>query len=152
MDTPQPTAPAVPDLQVMTDAIVNSPTLRALDKQLDRLAISADAKALLRDLARLSLTVGEAVLNVGRRIVGFIIDLAQRYPNTAFGVIVGVVITLLIAAVPFIGPFLAGFLGPLMMAFGIAIGALRDMGDASLRQRITILEGEFRAINPTVQG
>lgn len=152
MDKPVPTAAAAPDLSVMTAAIVQSPTLRALDKQLDRLSISADAKALLRDLARLSVTVGAAALNIGRRIVGFIMDLAQRYPNTAFGVIVGVVLTLLIAAVPFIGPFLAGFLGPLMIAFGLAVGAIRDMGDAELRSRVSILEGEFRTINPIVQG
>jgi hypothetical protein len=152
VEKPITTGSAAPDLQVMTDAIMNSPTLRLLDKHLDRLAISADAKALLRDLARLSLKVGEAALNVGRRIVGFILDLARRFPNTAFGVIVGVVITLLIAAVPFIGPFLAGFLGPLMIAFGIAVGALRDMGDAELRSRVSILEGEFRTINPTAGG
>lgn len=150
MDKQTSATEAAPDLAVITEAITKSPTLRALEKQLDRLEISADAKALLRDLGRLSLTIGEAAVQVGRRIVGFILDLARRFPSTAFGVIVGVVITALIAAVPFIGPFLAGFVGPLMIAFGLGVGAIKDMGDAGLRSRITVLEDEFRTIAPTV--
>lgn len=152
MDKPISELEAGSDVRAMTDAIQNSPTIRQLQKHIDRLAISADAKALLCDLGRLSMTVGDAVLQVGRRIVGFILDLAKRFPNTAFGVVVGVVLTMLIAAVPFIGPFLAGFLGPLMIAFGLTVGAVRDMGDASLRARMAALECEFRAMNPAAGG
>jgi hypothetical protein len=134
---------------VLEQKIAESLPVREIDKHLRRLPISADAKALLSDLARLTWTVGEHVVQIGRRIIGFILDLVKQFPNTAFGVVIGVTLTALIAAVPFLGPLLAPFLGPLLVAFGLAAGAVQDMRETALRTRVAILEAEMRALKPT---
>lgn len=129
--------------------IAGSLTIRKIDEHIRRLPISADAKALISNLAKTTWAVGEHVVQIGRRIISFILDLAKQFPNTAFGVIIGITLTALIAAVPFLGPLLAPFLGPLLIAFGLAAGAVQDMRETALRTRVAILEAEMQALKPT---
>lgn len=127
--------------------IDQSLTVRQIEKFLDRVDMSPDAKALLSDLMRVTIKVGTTVLQIGRQILTFIIDLVARFPNTTFGVIVGVVLTMLVAAVPLIGGVLAGVIGPLLIAFGIGMGAINDMRDASLRGKVAEFATKLNTIN-----
>jgi hypothetical protein len=110
--------------------------LRAVLDRIDRLEMSADAKALLRDLARITIRVGEVVVAIGRKVVDFAFELIKAFPNTLFGVIVGLIVAALVASVPVIGAMLA----PVVVAFGIAKGALEDVKDSGLRGRVADLE------------
>ncbi len=114
-----------------------------LRSQIDRMALSADAKALINDLSNVVIEVGGRLVDVGRQIVAFILDLARRYPNTAFGLIVAAVISSLIASIPLFGPILAPLLAPLLLAFGIAAGAIADLRNAPMNARIKVLEQHF---------
>lgn len=136
-------------LSIFEQKVAESLPLRKIDEHLRRLPISADAKALLADLAKVTWKVGETAIQIGRRIISFILDLVKQFPHTAFGVIVGVTLTALIGAVPFLGPLLAPFLGPLLVAFGLAVGAVQDMRETALRTRVSILEAEMQALKPT---
>ncbi|ULB12585.1 hypothetical protein ORIO_22735 (plasmid) [Cereibacter azotoformans] len=47
--------------------VSRSQPLRLLLDRIERLNVSADVKALLRDLARITVRVGEAVVSIGKR-------------------------------------------------------------------------------------
>lgn len=118
-------------------AVINSAgPLRTVIDRIDQLELSADAKALLRDLARITIRVGEAVVAIGRKVVDFAFELVKAFPNTIFGVIVGLIVAALVSTVPVFGAFLA----PLAVAFGLATGALEDVKDGGLRARVLDLE------------
>lgn len=68
--------------------------------QLDRLTISADAKAIIFDISEVCATVGDQIFVIGRYVVSFILDLVRQFPNTAFGAVVGFVVSSLIASIP----------------------------------------------------
>lgn len=97
---------------------------------------SADAKALLRDLARITVRVGEVVVAIGRKVVDFAFELMKAFPNTVFGVIIGLIVAALVGSVPVLGALLA----PLAVAFGLAKGALEDVKNSGLRGRVADLE------------
>lgn len=116
-----------------------------LRSHIDRLDVSADAKALLNDLLEVVIEIGGQVISAGQRIVAFVFDTMRRFPNTAFGVIVALVISTLIASIPLLGAVLGPLLTPLLLAFGLAAGALADMQDGPIRSRIAKLEQHFAA-------
>lgn len=116
------------------------PTKRDLRAQIDRLSLSADAKAVLNDILEVVIDVGGRVISVGREILTFVLDMIRRYPNTAFGLIVALVISTLIASIPLLGVVLGPLMAPLFLAFGLAAGALADLKDAGMRARVAQLE------------
>ncbi len=122
------------------------PPKRVLRDRIDRLSVSADAKALLNDLLEMAIEVGGRVI-AGRRILAFVFDLVERFPNTAFGVIVASVVSTLIASIPLLGLVLGPLLSPLLLAFGLAAGAIADLKDAPLRARVGALERHFASAN-----
>jgi hypothetical protein len=126
-------------------ALAPPPSKRALREQIDRLSVSADAKAILNDLLGVVIDVGGRVIAAGRQILAFIFDLVRRFPNTTFGVIVALVVSSLIASIPLLGLILGPFLSPLLLAFGLVAGAIADLKDAPLRARVSDLEQYFAA-------
>ncbi len=54
------------------------------------------------------------------------LDLLQLFPRTSFGLIIAVIATALVTAVPFLGPWLAAFIGPLLKVFALSVGAVSD--------------------------
>lgn len=125
-------------------ALEPAPPRRELRDRIDRLALSADAKALLDDLLDVVIDIGGKIIAAGRQIVAFIFDLARRFPNTSFGVIVALVISSLVASIPLLGLVLGPLLSPLLLAFGLAAGAIADLKDAPLRARVSDLERHFK--------
>jgi hypothetical protein len=137
-------------------------------KAINRLPVSADAKALIMKISQITIRVGEQVIRLGRLIVSFSLDLAKRFPNTTFAVIIGLVMTGLVSQIAWIGPILVGFVGPILLIAGIAWGSVKDQREASLNRRIellakigeadrdglldrlAILEGSFRAAEAVV--
>lgn len=120
--------------------VSRSQPLRLLLDRIERLNVSADVKALLRDLARITVRVGEAVVSIGRKIIDFVFELVKSYPNTTFGLAIGLVVGTLVAGVPLLGPLLGPILTPLLSAFGVTLGALEDLKDGGVRRRIDDLE------------
>jgi hypothetical protein len=139
-----------------------------IEKAISRLPISADSKALIMKISQVAIRVGEHVVRLGRLIVSFALDLVKRFPNTAFVIIIGLVILSLVGQIAWVGPFLAGFLGPILLVAGVAWGAVKDLEQASMQKRIellarigeadraglldrlALLEGQFRAAEAVV--
>lgn len=127
-------------------ATATLPSRAELRDQIERLAIPADAKAVLDGLAGVTVRVGSTLIHAGRHILVFILEAVRMFPHTTFGLIAASVISMLIAAVPFLGVVLAPMLTPLLLAFGLAAGALADLRDGALRGRIRRLEDDFLSL------
>ncbi|WP_137109261.1 hypothetical protein [Rhodobacter sp. SY28-1] len=133
----------------LSDVLVDfekAPTLRGLQEKVDRLSISADAKSILMDVAKVTLAVGGKVIAIGRKILAFAIELAGKFQNVIFGVIIALIMSMVLATLPLLGPTIAALLTPLMVALGVGRGATEDFKNMSvqreidgLKQRMSIL-------------
>ena len=113
--------------------------IRMLERRIEKLDISADAKALTMDLARLTMKVGNQIVAIGRKIISVVFDLARKFPMTSFGTCVGLAVSLLIGSIPVLGPLLAPIFGPILIAFGLTLGALQDAANHAARQSLNDL-------------
>jgi len=123
---------------------------RQLLDHIDRLTISADAKAILANLVDAGTEIGGKLVYVGRRILDFALETMKLFPNTAFGLILAFVVATLIATVPLLGAILSPVLTPLLLAFGLASGAIADLRDAAISARVRRLADEFSAMTGAV--
>ena len=123
-------------------------SMSVIARRIDELPLSADAKAILLDIAKVTVDVGGKLLRVGQRILTFVIKMITEFPTTSFGAMVALVVSHLIAAIPFFGAVLGPLLGPLLLALGLSMGALVDIRDRALVSRIRGLEREFAASVP----
>ena len=92
------------------------------------------------DIAAITLKVGEKILAFGRKVLDFVFDLAVRFQNVGFGVILALALSAVLASIPLLGPLIAAILTPIMLAFGILRRALQDFKDAALRGELDALE------------
>jgi hypothetical protein len=122
------------------------PSRRDLIERIERLAVPADAKALLGQLATVTAQVGGKLVEIGRRILAFVFEMVKTFPNTLFGLLTAHVVTVLIASAPLLGALLGPMLAPLLAAFAIGMGAVADMQGGNLRAHVDALVAEFRAI------
>jgi len=102
---------------------------------IQNLNIPAEAKAILVKIADFTITVGNRVLSIGKRILEIILYLIREYPNTTIGVIVGASIGFAIDMIPVIGWIFGPIIKPLCIALGFAVGFWRDMKDKSLKEK-----------------
>ncbi|CAN5509635.1 hypothetical protein BH10PSE5_BH10PSE5_10090 [soil metagenome] len=116
----------------------------ALKRRVERLNAPADIKLLLDNLLEVTRPVGSKIIQVGAKILEFIFDFAQAYPNIALGVVVALVISFLISSIPLLGPALTPILAPMLLTIGIGLGALNDLTDSSMRLRLAEMEAAFR--------
>ena len=138
-----PVFQAKSDLQGVFLAMNDSLPLRKIEELLDRTDLSADAKSVVLDVANRTIVVAGQIIQIGRKIVSFALELAKTIPNTLFGVALALVMTALISGIPIFGALLAGLLKSILLIFGIAQGALADMRSGELGSRIENLMAQF---------
>jgi hypothetical protein len=126
-------------LAELKEAIRTSATPDTIKEALNRLEIRADAKAVAMQIASVAVKIGGSMLSIGRLIIDVAIKFAGDYPNTTFALILSIVVTMLIAMIPWIGPFLAGVIGPLLGALTILIGGISDWRTRALLMRVRLL-------------
>ena len=113
---------------------------RLIEAAVEKLAVSADAKSLLLDLSRITMKVGNVLFSLGKSILTFVINTVKKFPNTTFGLVIGLTVSVMVGGIPVIGYILGPILGKLLTAFGLTIGAIADFKDASIRSEIAALE------------
>jgi hypothetical protein len=129
------------------DAIWNSlPSKRELQARLDRLSLSADAKVLMGQLLETTADVAGRIIEVGRSILAFVLELQRRYPATFLGAIVGVTVTMLMGSIPILGVILGPLVGKLLAAFLITSGALADMRNSAIERQIELFTAKLDAV------
>lgn len=126
--------------------VVSSLPLRKIKEYLDSTNLSADAKALLFDIANITIKVGEAVVAVGRRILDFAMGLMKRFPTATLGLLVAVTIVSIIniGAIPVIGAALT----KLLPIIGLTYGAVEDIRQGAMKEPMDSFEAEFAHFRP----
>lgn len=134
------------EIDLAINEINSSLPERKLIALIERTTLSADMKALLADIARITVKVGSKVLAIGRKILSFVLDLVRAFPSVTLGVLAALVITALIAAIPIFGGLLASALSALLLALGFSAGALNDFLSPKLNDRIDQLVNSLSAL------
>ena len=117
-------------------------TDRQIETFIDRLDISADAKANLASFAKVTLKVGREVVRIGRKIVDVLFSFLRHFPGIAFGVIFAVVITTLLSAIPLLG----AILGPVASTLILAFGGYVDLKNPAFSARLDAFIEELRPL------
>lgn len=133
------------DIVATEDAGNTLPTRRELAAQLDRLAMPADAKVLMARLLDTIAEVAGRIVEIGRRVLAFVLDLVRRFPSTTLGAVVGMTVTFLIGSIPLLGMVLGPLLGPLLAAFMLTQGALADMHDSAIDRQLALFGARLDA-------
>ncbi len=96
-------------------------------QQVDNLPYRRDVKAILGELAAMTLKLGGVVLHVGRKLLELVFALVQRYPNTSCYTLIEYALGSLISSIPLLGWLLGWLVLPLFTALGLAIGGWSDL-------------------------
>ena len=119
---------------------------RKLVVLIERTNLSADTKALLTDMARITIKIGGKILAIGRKMLSFVFDLIKAFPTITVGIITALVLTSMIAGIPLLGGVLASALGSLLLLLGVGAGVLNDFTNSKLSERIDALVSSFSAL------
>lgn len=110
---------------------------------IENLDISADAKSALYAIINTTVRAGRFVVKIGRKILDIVIETLKNFPNASFGLVLGGIMGVLVASVPFIGAILAPFITPLAMIYGFVIGMKQDVNDKNLSNAIAAANAHF---------
>ena len=132
-------------------SINGAPSLRKIKIIIDGTDFSADAKAILYDIAKITIKIGKAVVAIGRRIFEIATSLMRKFPNLALGALVGLVIATVISgtlgtiALGPIAPFagLAALLSKLVIVIGVGKGFLDDLRNNAAKADMDRVEAHF---------
>lgn len=124
----------------------NLPSKRELREMLNNLTLSADAKILMGEVLDTTAQVGGGLVEIGRHILNFIMDLCRRYQATTLGVIVSLTISMLVNSIPILGLLLGPLVAPIMAVFMISAGALTDMRNSSIEKQIELFGAKLDAV------
>ena len=119
-----------------------------LKKRIGALAISADAKSVLFTITKTTIRVGSTVIKIGRKVLDIITTILGEFPMASTGAIFGAIFGYLVTSVPVIGFIFGPFVGALAIAFGLAAGAIQDLGNKALERRIKSSVVSFETLKP----
>lgn len=125
----------------------SSQTDSQLLRSIQSLSISADAKALLADLLKITTRVGDTLLRIGRKILDFVLNLLRHFPHLGFAALIALVVGALVSMVPIIGVFLSAVITPLGLVLGVTWGASIELSSDDLGDRIRSFVDGFSGLN-----
>lgn len=125
----------------------SSQTDSQLLRRIQSLSISADAKALLADLLKITARVAGALLRIGRKILDFVLNLLRQFPHIGFAALIALVVGALVSLVPIVGALLSAVVTPLGLAFGIVWGASIELSSDDLGDRVRSFVDGFSGLN-----
>jgi histone H3/H4 len=131
-----------------------SPTLRTIKSYIDKTNFSADVKAMLYDIAKSTVKIGEKVIAIGRYIFSLASEIATRFPNLVLATIVALIaaalLTSTLGAVTIGGKAifagLASVLSKLMVAIGVTKGFLEDLRNNTVKTEVDHIATQFEAM------
>ena len=119
---------------------------RKLKDLIERTNLSADMKALLTDISAITMKVAGKLITIGRKILTIVFDLVRVFPAITVGVVAALVLTSIISSIPLVGGALAGALSSILLLLGIGKGALTDLSNPALNDRIESFVNSLSAL------
>ena len=92
---------------------------KVLKEKLDGLAVSADVKMLLHDMASVVIYVSKTLIRIGQKILEAILRVLESYPNLGIGLVFGIIAAALLSTIPIIGALLGKIVAVIIAAFGL---------------------------------
>lgn len=120
-----------------------------LDAFLDQLKQSKATQAMLTELKKVTVLAEGQTIQLGRRVIEIAVALQQQFPCATFGVIVGLVVSILVTAIPILGTVISGVVTPVAVIVGLAVGAGFDIRDKALYKKITEATAIFDPLRPS---
>ena len=99
----------------------------AYENFIDRLDVSDNWKVFLRSLIRMTKKISGVVVEAGKVVLNIIIDGVRRFPHAIGGAVIGLILGMILSAIPFIGPWLSAGFTPLLMLAGGLTGFAMDV-------------------------
>ena len=151
----RPTTDAQPKtFEEALQLLQTAPSLRKIKSFLDNSNLSADMKALLYDVARVTVKIGATVIAIGRRIFEIASALVSKFPNLTIGTLVGLVVAAVIGSTlgavtiggvaPFAG--LAAILSKLVVLLGVGKGFIDDLRNNAAKVEMDRVSAQFNAL------
>lgn len=131
------------------ELVQSSPTLRTIKSYIDQTDFSADVKALLNDIAKYSVKVGEKVIAIGRYIFSLATEIISRFPNLVLATIVALIVASLVQSTLGSIPIFAGLatlVSKLIVFLGVARGFLDDLRQNVLKTEMDNIATQFEAM------
>ncbi len=133
------------------ELVQNSPTLRKIKTHIDNTDLSADMKAMLYDIAKVTVKIGETVVAVGRRIFQIATSLISKFPNLTFGTLVSLAVATVIGGtlgaitIAGVAPFagLAALLSKLVVLLGVGKGFIDDLRNNAAKAEMDRVAAQF---------
>lgn len=120
---------------------------RKLRDLIERTDLSADMKAIMFDLVDVTTNIAGKAIAIGRKILTVVLEFMKIFPGVAIGVIIALVLTALISAIPIFGGFLASVLSSVLLLIGVAKGALHDLSNPDLNTKIDSFVSSLSALS-----
>lgn len=108
-----------------------------IKRLINGLNISADAKLLLYKFSKATITAGQYVVKLGRKIIDLVCSLYKAFPETSFQVIFWSLVGFLVSTIPIIGAVLGPVFTPILVAFGVYNGLMADVQNETLKKTIS---------------
>ncbi|MCP5313166.1 MAG: hypothetical protein H6955_06400 [Chromatiaceae bacterium] len=126
-------------------------TDQQLKAHLDKLPLPAEVKAILHKIAKFSIEIGKTIIAIGKRVIEIALLVAKKFPNTTLGLIVGAILTALLALIPFIGPALSSIIGTLATIYATTRGFIDDLRSSNpqIVEEINEAVSVFRPLGAT---
>lgn len=121
-------------------------TRQDVTDMINNLDVSADVKVLLDRIAQATITIGGAVVWIGRIILKAISFLLAEFPNASFGAIAGAVLGYLVSTIPVIGFVLGPVITPLLVILGAAFGLINDVQFKRYKSRVLSVLAPFKPL------
>ena len=94
---------------------------------IDRLDVSDNLKVFLRSLIRMTKKICNSVVEEGKVVLNIIIDGVRRFPHAVGGAVIGLILGMLLLAIPFLGPILSSAVTPILALAGGLAGLVMDV-------------------------
>jgi len=115
-----------------------------LQQLIDNIDISAELKILLDKVRTFTVKIGEKVIQIGRKVIEFLIAVYLKYPNTVKGALIGAILGFLLTQIPMIG-FIFSWAIPLLALIGGIKGFLEDSHGAIIDNIKKLINEMFKA-------
>ena len=99
----------------------------AYENFIDRLDVSDNLKVFLRSLIRMTKKICNSVVEAGKVVLNIIIDGVRRFPHAVGGAVIGLILGMLLLAIPFLGPILSSAVTPILALAGGLAGLVMDV-------------------------
>ncbi len=119
---------------------------RKLRELIERTNLSADMKALFADLAQITVKIGNVLVNIGRKILTFSLEMVKAFPTTSLAVIATLVVSSYVIPTGGIAIALGSVLKGMLACVGIPAAALRDIVHPDLLARVDSMVDSFIAV------